>query len=606
MKHLLRHIPLTVGLLLMAAIFLFFHLCYPYHLHYYEQMQMFQFSQDYFLETISLPGGFADYFGRFLTQFFHISWAGALIMTLLFGGVYASGWKAIGLKCEGNVRFLGAILMLLPMRFLWVNACDENAMPALYVALILSLLATWGLRKVGSHPLRHVLSLLLYPLLYWVAGPLAMLFSLLMAAHDARRENGVGRIVYPVAWLLLAVFTPAIAHHWVNWPLENLFLGLRYFRFTYIQLPYIWEAVAAILLIDIIFNYLNGRKSMVDDLNPWVVSGSMMALMMVLCWFGVKKAYRPNNEVAMKYDAMVLEERWDDILNEAKMRTPKHPACLQCINLAMAMTGQMGDMLFRCPQPGTDALLPQFTINFSRPLTAGQIYFNLGWTNTAQRFVFEAQESIPDYQKSARCYKLLAQTHIIRGDKALARKYLKKLQKTLFYDDWADEQMTLLADPDPKALAHHPLYGPMMRGEVRDDYFFSPDMLNMLGNYCTTTPHNRVATQYLLALALVQRKLETFVSCYNLSQYLEAEKRVPLYFQQALALDWLLKHNSLDGIPYAIDQRIEEGLTQFMADRKAQLPDATMQKKYIFTYWYHHFSGEEEQVPEEAISGAGR
>ena len=231
---------------------------------------------------------------------------------------------------------------------------------------------------------------------------------------------------------------------------------------------------------------------------------------------------------------------------------------------------------------------------------------NINWQERKKMAENHCVESIPDYQKSARCYKLLAQTHIIRGDKALARKYLKKLQKTLFYDDWADEQMALLVDPDPKTLAHHPLYGPMMRGEVRDDYFFSPDMLNMLGNYCTTTPHNRVATQYLLALALVQRKLETFVSCYNLSQYLEAEKRVPLYFQQALALDWLLKHNSLDGIPYAIDQRIKEGLTQFMADRKAQLPDATMQKKYIFTYWYHHFSGEEEQVPEEAISGAGR
>ena len=60
MKHILRNIPWTVVLLLMAAIFLFFHLCYPYHLHYYEQMQMFQFSQDYFLETITLPGGFAD------------------------------------------------------------------------------------------------------------------------------------------------------------------------------------------------------------------------------------------------------------------------------------------------------------------------------------------------------------------------------------------------------------------------------------------------------------------------------------------------------------------------------------------------------------------
>ena len=44
----------------MVAVGLFYGLLYPYHLHYYEQMQMFQFSSQYFWETVLVPGGLAD------------------------------------------------------------------------------------------------------------------------------------------------------------------------------------------------------------------------------------------------------------------------------------------------------------------------------------------------------------------------------------------------------------------------------------------------------------------------------------------------------------------------------------------------------------------
>lgn len=577
--------------LLMVAVGLFYGLLYPYHLHYYEQMQMFQFSSQYFWETVLVPGGLADYLGRFLTQFFHITWAGALIMALLYGIVYLTSWLAVRNGLSGQNRLFWAILLLLPIRFLWINGCDENAMPALWIAFATSLLAVYVLKKIGNDTLRRIVALLAFIVMYAAVGPLSVVLMALMALHELRRDDGL-RWVWALVFVGVAIILPQVAHRIVNWPLENLYKGIHYFRFTQVQLPYIWVAAGLIVIIDLLSHlaerFLKGK----EVVNSYVLGLGTLALMVLLIFVGVKRHYRPNNEVMLMYDDMVLNERWDDILDAAKKRTPKHPACVQCINLAMAMKGRMGDLLFRVPQSDSGALLPEFSINFSRPLTAGQIYLNLGWTNTAQRFVYEAQESIPDTEKSARCYKLLAQTHLARGERALAKKYLKKLQKTLFYDDWANETMALANNPDPKALAQHPFYGQLMRGAVKEDYFFSPDMMAMLGNYCTTTPHNHIATQYLLGLALVERDLETFVACFNLDQYLNGKERIPEYYQQALALEWTRKHQTLEGIPYNIDERVLDAMDQFVTDYNNQMPREQLERKYFFTYWFYYMTGE--------------
>ncbi|MBP5500612.1 MAG: hypothetical protein J6Y05_07930 [Bacteroidales bacterium] len=577
--------------LLMVAVGLFYGLLYPYHLHYYEQMQMFQFSSQYFWETVLVPGGLADYLGRFLTQFFHITWAGALIMALLYGIVYLTSWLAVRNGLSGQNRLFWTILLLLPIRFLWINGCDENAMPALWIAFASSLLAVYVLKKIGNDTLRRGVALLAFIVLYAVVGPLSVVLMALMALYELRRDDGL-RWVWALVFVGVAVILPQVAHRIVNWPLEKLYKGIHYFRFTQVQLPYIWVAAGLIVIIDLLSHlaerFLKGK----EVVNSYVLGLGTLALMALLIFVGVKRHYRPNNEVMLMYDDMVLNERWDDILDAAKKRTPKHPACVQCINLAMAMKGRMGDLLFRVPQSDSGALLPEFSINFSRPLTAGQIYLNLGWTNTAQRFVYEAQESIPDTEKSARCYKLLAQTHLARGERALAKKYLKKLQKTLFYDDWANETMALANNPDPKTLAQHPFYGQLMRGAVKEDYFFSPDMMAMLGNYCTTTPHNHIATQYLLGLALVERDLETFVACFNLDQYLNGKERIPEYYQQALALEWTRKHQTLEGIPYNIDERVLDAMDQFVTDYNNQMPREQLERKYFFTYWFYYMTGE--------------
>ena len=66
-----------------VAVFLFFGLAYPHHLHYQEQFQLFLFDSTYVWEIVRVPGGVADLLGRFSTQFFLYAWVGALIIAVL-------------------------------------------------------------------------------------------------------------------------------------------------------------------------------------------------------------------------------------------------------------------------------------------------------------------------------------------------------------------------------------------------------------------------------------------------------------------------------------------------------------------------------------------
>ena len=47
----------------------FFGIFYPYHIHFQEQSQLFEWTWKYFIDVVRVPGGFADWCGRFLTQF---------------------------------------------------------------------------------------------------------------------------------------------------------------------------------------------------------------------------------------------------------------------------------------------------------------------------------------------------------------------------------------------------------------------------------------------------------------------------------------------------------------------------------------------------------
>ena len=79
-----RSVDWGLSVLVGIGIFLFWYVAYPHALSYHEQYQLFLWTWDYFVERISLPGGFADWLGEFIVQFYYIEWLGALLLALLF------------------------------------------------------------------------------------------------------------------------------------------------------------------------------------------------------------------------------------------------------------------------------------------------------------------------------------------------------------------------------------------------------------------------------------------------------------------------------------------------------------------------------------------
>ena len=79
-----RYINWGLSVLVGIGVFLFWYVAYPHALSYQEQYQLFLWTWDYFVERVSLPGGFADWLGEFIVQFYYVEWLGALLLALLF------------------------------------------------------------------------------------------------------------------------------------------------------------------------------------------------------------------------------------------------------------------------------------------------------------------------------------------------------------------------------------------------------------------------------------------------------------------------------------------------------------------------------------------
>ena len=85
---------MAVGMtvLLGIASYVFFAFKYPYHLHFQEQYQLFESTWKYFAQVVWVPGGLADWAGRFITQFCYYAPAGAALLALLLCAVQLLTW----------------------------------------------------------------------------------------------------------------------------------------------------------------------------------------------------------------------------------------------------------------------------------------------------------------------------------------------------------------------------------------------------------------------------------------------------------------------------------------------------------------------------------
>ena len=478
-----------VSMLVGIGIFLFWYCWYPHALSYQEQYQLFLWTGDYLIEKCSIPGGFADWIGEFIVQFYYIEWLGALLLAMVFVTLQLLTAKLLP-KAWWALSLIPVILLL------WLMG-DINVMLSLPIAVILSLaLACWRIKKNLIPELRSPtrclswIDLLILPVAYWLVGPAVWIYVIIRVIQIGWKH------LWTAGWLL-AVMLISYAWFLPQWPLRQVMTGLTYYR------------------IPLHYPQLSG--------------------------------YNKDMYELIRQDYLVRNERWDEIVKRAGEYQVKTTFWSNCVNLALSQKRLLADRMFDFYQSGEDALITPRVRDLTSMLPTAEVFWRLGMINSAQRYMFDTQESILNGKKSGRCTKRIAECMIVNGHYKTAAKQLDILKKSLFYSNWAKEMESLIKN---NKVDSHPLYSKLRKLRYKDNFLYSYEEIEkMFGLLFINNQDNKMALDYFMGQMLLKGQMQGFQQYMGWVQQYGGYRQMPLGYQDAMRC--IQMQGNVQSSPYA-------------------------------------------------------
>lgn len=572
-------LSLTFGVI----VFLFFAFVYPFHLHYQEQYQLFLFSADYFFQLVAKPGGLSDYIGNFFTQFYFYSWVGAIIMAVLLTLLQRLIWSV---SRQMGARYEFVPLTFIPSLLYWGLLCDENYLLGGLIVMLIVIAFIKAYMWFENHALRIAFLLISIPVLYWLCGGAFLFLPLFVLLKETteRKLTAIQLLGVAIASIVLSLGFPLLSKsYFLQYPMQQVWVGANYYRFP-VTVPLAVGAIGLLMiLLPFALRILTARM-------PINKGSLILTLQLVILIPGtgvfINQSADLEKEEVMAYDFHVRMRRWDRVIKLADKKSPSGPLSVTCLNLALAKEGLLAERMFSYYQNGVSGLLPDFTRDYTIPTIAGEVYYHLGMVNTAQRFAFEAMEALPDYQKSARSVKRLAETNLINGNYAVAEKYLRLLQKTIYYRTWATN--ALMSMKDEKLIEQHSEWGWLRQCRTKEDFLFSEaekDM--MLGILFTQNKNNQMAYEYLMAYTLLSKDLEHFWQYFPLGASLNY-RSIPKSYQESLIYIWgMMNNDPSQDIPYQVSPVAKQRFMAYQNIASQADPEPRLREGFSDSYWYY-------------------
>ena len=596
-KKLLKYSEYLFTGLFFAGLFIFFEFFYNNHLHFEEATQLFLLTGDYFVAKMGLPGGFSGWLGEFLTQFFIISLAGPLIITILLFGMQKVTLRIFS-AINANRSFF-PLSFLVPLNAALI-ICDEFYPLSAVIGVLISLIAGWIYTTIPNNNRRFIAGLLIIPLTYCLAGGsyLSLLVIIIvfeiLSAYRARKNASREKIndlqgfrmvkVWQLfIYVVISAGIPLLARQYlVQEPAGLAYLSEFYYDLR-TQVPKaipMLFVLPAILMILICF--LPSKEKMYKT-----ALFIQVALFIPAVIFGLKLWANFGAESIMKYDYLVRMNRWNDVIKYAEKKPPRNNLSLAMLDLSLAKTGTMGDRMFNFEQNGIDGLFLHFAKEYVAPMMGSEIFYQLGLVNASQEYSFESTETTPALNKTVRSVKRLAETNLINGHYEVARKYLKLLDKTIFYRKWAHKTEKYLYNED--LINSDPDWGDKRKMLIKKDFFFKVEnMEGALNMLLKENPRNNMAYQYLMAFYLINKDLGNFMNRVPMMNDL-GYTRIPVGYQEAIMyVIGLTTDNPLKNVPYQISNdtklRMQAYANIYTSRKDAQ---EILRKSYSGTYWYY-------------------
>ena len=481
----MRYGQMGLSVLLGVGVFLFWAVGYPHALSYQEQYQLFLWTSDYFFERISVPGGLADWLGEFIVQFYYITWLGALLVALLFVAL-----QRLTLTLLSPLQLPSAVstlFSLIPVALIWWLMGDVNVLLSLPVAVMMALALADVVGKVGKVGLVGkvgkvgkvgllglVGELGIIPLIYWLLGPAVWIYVLVRVVQVGWRH------LWAAGWL---VAVQVAVYVWLmpQWPLQQVMVTSTYYR-TPMQYPQ---------------------------------------------WTG----YDKDMYELIRLDYLVRNERWDEVIKRGEQHEVRTAFWSNCVNLALSQKRMLAERQFDFYQSGDDALLMPRLRDQTSDLPTAEAFYRLGLVNSAQRYMFDIQESILNGKKSGRCTKRIVECMLINGHYLTAKKYIALLKKSLFYRDFANEAERCLNN-DALVDKH---YGRQRQLRFKNDFLFNYDEKEkILGLLFINNQDNKMALDYFIGELLLRGDIQGLMQYMPWAEQHGGYQRMPMGYQDAV------------------------------------------------------------------------
>ena len=570
-------------LIVFGALFAFLQMCFQYHFYYIEQSQLFLFSEAYIRNKLLLPGGFSMLVAEFLVQFFIRPYVGALVTAVLLTGV--------GVCTAGIVKRIAPvsglfILYVLPMLALLFMHFDFNYRVQGTVCYLMMMALLCGYMRIRNDLFRLVAGCVLVPVLFWLAGSIAVLFAGMVCLFEGLRKTpkwyisligvaevlllGVGTVYFSLMGEYRWVFGPDLYYHYTLHPKEIIY--------------YSWICLPLVFLVAFFIrnkNSLSGKKW-----RAGISCIAQLAMIAAVLWWGMPKYSDAKTLKLKKLDYFARTEQWDKTIEECKGKLTNF--LYMChLNMALANKGELSDKMFNFDQRGPQGLLVQWNKSENISCMLSDIYFTMGATASSQEMAFEGYVSAME-DGNPRMLKRLVQTNLIYGTYPVAEKYISILEKTYAYRDWAQSQRKYLYNDE--VVESDPILGTRRRMlPDRNSLAMIKGLAGDLALFLEKGPANSAALQYLGAMYLLAKDLEGFKALVEKYYGTEFLPVLPVHFQEAVIVmsekepDYWKRFN----VSETIVARFTDYKKQVLANRNNSAIAGLLNRSYGNTYWFY-------------------
>jgi hypothetical protein len=567
----------------------------------FKQQPFFLFDSKFLMDYLVFPGGLAEYLSLFISQFFHFSLPGALILILIFSLVIILTRKLLS-------RFLPMdyilILQYIPVLLLvYLHSQYTYTLKPdiiIIISVLLTLLYNYYINK--GNLFRIALFVLCSGLLVFLLGGVSLiLFSLLVILSEIRNKKDkyilmvmVFLIISFILPFLIGLYNPYMnidkAFFDIFIPQKDYMPGVTLYA---LLLFYPLIALSGIILSGITSGYnLTGNKHRGRKLITIVIQTAIPVILLLLT---LKYSYNKNNKALIELNYYAEKENWEAVLNAGKILSPENRVVLAQLNRALYHKGRLTEDLFSYKQLwGENGLILTRYYNSKILMPISDYYFDLGYIKESSHWAYEA---LTKYEMAPIVLKRIALSNLILGEYKIAGKFLTILSKSIIHRKWTNKYLKYLNNDD--LVKSDPVIREKRELMPKHDYYAINDQPEKnLYNLLEENPKNNMAFEYLMASYLLRHDIGNVIK--NLHYLTELNyTKIPRHIEEAILVYIVFQTGvKIQLEPYKISNITVQRFNRYnnilykghKNDLKAAQKDLALNFGDTFWYYLHYLS----------------